>query len=215
MQRHNFLTHCWDNARTVRKWSHDRVHCGTDGGRSSSPDWLSSCTNTVDDVLATERQDPLPVEQLTSQPSAKLLYRASMRAQERDRLQQTWGRIQQIGEKEYEMLVEWLKTPLAESRTVLEEFFGFVDQIDGDVAYVTLTTRSGEQLYGEYPASELKASGIHERRRFKCRTIESGAQVEFELEPIPDGEVSEERERAILEKIQKALGDNDGPQDDY
>jgi hypothetical protein len=97
----------------------------------------------------------------------------------------------------------------------LEEFVGFVDQIDGDMAYVTLTSQTGETLYGEYPASELKARGIHERRRFKCRTIDAGSHVEFDLEPIPDREVSEERERAIRDDIRKSLGDNDGPQDDY
>src|SRR5947209_3461046 len=80
---------------------------------------------------------------------------------------------------------------VVETRTVLEEFVGFVDQIDGDVAYVTLTPETGEKLYGEYPAAELKARGIHERRRFRCRTIDAGTRVEFDLEPIPDREVGE------------------------
>jgi hypothetical protein len=96
----------------------------------------------------------------------------------------------------------------------LEEFLGFVDQIDGDVAYVTLTPATGEKLYGEYPAAELKARGIHERRRFRCWTIEAGTRVEFDLEPIPDCEVSAERERAIEENLRALLGDDDGPQDD-
>jgi hypothetical protein len=89
---------------------------------------------------------------------------------------------------------------------ILEEFEGFVDQIDGDVAHVTLKTRAGEVLYGEYPAAEFRARGIHERRRFKCRTIDGGLNVEIDLEAIPDREVSEERERAIEEELQELLG---------
>jgi hypothetical protein len=101
------------------------------------------------------------------------------------------------------------------SGNVLEEFEGFVDQWDGDVAHVTLKTQSGETFYGKYPAAELKAQGIRERRRFKCWTVEVGSGVEFVMEPIPDRELSEERERQIDEWLRKSLGDDDAPQNDY
>jgi hypothetical protein len=98
---------------------------------------------------------------------------------------------------------------------VLEEFEGFVDKFDGEVAHVTLKTSSGETFYGEYPAAELKAQGIRERRRFKCWTVEMGPRVEFVMEPIPDQQLSEERERQLDEWLRKSLGDDDAPQNDY
>jgi hypothetical protein len=160
------------------------------------------------------------VEQLVSAVSAKLLYRESMQSLDRDKLQPTWGRIQQKSEMDYDLVIAELlgqrhEPQEADKRVILEEFDGFVDQIDGETAYVTLTSKAGEILHGEYPASELKAQGIQERRRFRCRTIDAGSQVAFELEAIPDIEVSEERERAIREAIRDSLGDDDGSQDDY
>jgi hypothetical protein len=154
--------------------------------------------------------------------AAKLVYLEAMRSLLRDRLQLTWGRVQQKEEMEYEPLVEWV-TVLRQLRSrltrisgnVLEEFEGFVDQWDGDVAHVTLKTQSGETFYGKYPAAELKAQGIRERRRFKCWTVEVGSGVEFVMEPIPDRELSEERERQIDEWLRKSLGDDDAPQNDY
>lgn len=80
---------------------------------------------------------------------------------------------------------------------VLEEFEGFVDRFDADIAHVTLKTMSGETFYGEYPAAELKAMGIGERRRFKCWTVEHGSSVNFVMEPIPDAAISDYRERQI------------------
>jgi hypothetical protein len=132
------------------------------------------------------------------------------------------GSFQQKEEMEYELIVE-LVTFLRRLRsrmtrisgTVLEEFEGFVDKFDGGVAHVTLKTESGETFYGEYPAAELKAQGIRERRRFKCWTVEVGPSVEFVMEPIPDREISEERERQIDEWLRESLGDDDAPQNDY
>ena len=170
----------------------------------------------------TDRKRTRQGEQPNNPSSPKWLYLETMQALVRDRLQVTWGRIQQKGEMEYEAVATFVAALkrlrarlVAEPRMVLEEFVGFVDQIEGDVAYLTLKPETGETLYGEYPAGELKARGIHEHRHFKCRTIEAGSHVEFDLEPIPDREVSEERERAIEEKLRKFLGDDDGPQDDY
>ena len=151
--------------------------------------------------------------------SAKLVYLEAARALLRDRIQVTWGRVQQIEEMVYELFVEVAKFKRPQSRLikgkVLEEFDGFLDKFDGDVAHVTLKTKSGEMFYGEYPAAELKAQGIRERRRFKCWTVEVGTGVEFVMEPTPDRELSEERERQIDEWLHNSLGDDDAPQNDY
>ena len=55
--------------------------------------------------------------------------------------------------------------------SLLEIFTGFVDHIDGETAFVTLTTEDGEQLSGEYSAIEFAELGIRERRRFTCQTV--------------------------------------------
>lgn len=98
------------------------------------------------------------------------------------------------------------------SPVVLEELTGFVDQIRGDVALVTLTSKAGDTLYGEYPAKELDALGIREHRRFLCRTIDESPLLRLELEPIPDLDVDEQ---AIDTMVHQLLGVDDGPQDDY
>jgi hypothetical protein len=98
---------------------------------------------------------------------------------------------------------------------ILEEFEGVVDKFDNDIAHVTLTTKTGETFYGEYPSHELKAQGIHERRRFKCRNVEVGSHVEFVLEPIPDVVISPEDEQKLDADLSLALGEDDAPQNDY
>lgn len=73
---------------------------------------------------------------------------------------------------------------------------GFVDKFDGDTAFVTVTADTGEIFYiDSVPADILKAKGIKERRRFTIT-----------LEPIPDVEISEEREREINRQLE-GLGD--------
>lgn len=92
---------------------------------------------------------------------------------------------------------------------LIEEFEGVVDKVDGDLAFVTLTAKdTGETLLGEYPSAKLVELGIHERRRFRCRTVSCGEGVKVEMEPIPDREISKERERQIDEWLQKSLGDD-------
>jgi hypothetical protein len=153
--------------------------------------------------------------------SEKLVYLEARQSLLRDRLQSTWGRVQQQEEMEYEPFVERVTLLRRQSRrnrirgNILEGFEGFVDQFDGDVAHVTLKTQSGETFYGEYPAADLKAQGIREHRRFQCWTVEVGSGVEFVIEPIPDRELSEDRERQIDEWLQKSLGDDDAPQHDF
>ena len=40
--------------------------------------------------------------------------------------------------------------------SILESFIGYVDKIDGDIAYVTLRSENNSDvLYGEYAASKL------------------------------------------------------------
>jgi hypothetical protein len=225
MQRPNVLIAPGrEDARTEhrRTWQ-GGWHCGAGSRPLSSSEWLVICSvGEYDSILTPEDRKPFPTEQSSNPLSAKVLYLEAMQAQVRDRFQETWGRVQQKGEMEYEPFVAFvaalkrLRARLsAETRTVLEEFVGFVDQIDADVAYITLKPQTGEALNGEYPAAELNAKGIYERRYFKCRTIEAGSHVEFDLEPIPDRELSEERERAIEDRLRKSLGDDDGPQDDY
>lgn len=89
---------------------------------------------------------------------------------------------------------------------VMEEFEGFVDKFVGDVAHITIKTNSGDTFYGEWPTEELKSQGICERRRFKCWTVEISGTIIFMVKPIPDQEISEERERQIDEWLQKSLG---------
>ncbi len=72
-----------------------------------------------------------------------------------------------------------------DSATLLERFEGFVDQIEDGTAYVTLTSEAGETLDGEYPAAELEALGIRERRRFICTTLDRQGHVEVHLGPLP------------------------------
>lgn len=93
--------------------------------------------------------------------------------------------------------------------TVLDEFEGFVDKIESEVAHVTL--KAGDETYwAEIPMSHLNAAGILERRRFKLRIVEvDNNDVTMELESIPDIEIGEEEERRITEEIERLLGDEE------
>jgi hypothetical protein len=89
---------------------------------------------------------------------------------------------------------------------LLESFEGFVDQIDGGTAYVTLKSEHGDTLHGVYPAAKLAELGIKERRRFTCRTIERGGRVEVDLTAIPEMDVTPEDQQAIADRITKIFG---------
>lgn len=93
--------------------------------------------------------------------------------------------------------------------TVLERLEGFVEQIDGPTAYVRLKSEHGDELFGEYPAQELAAEGIVERRRFLCRTVEVGGEVRVEFEAIPDEPVSPEEEDALDRRLDELLADGE------
>ena len=92
--------------------------------------------------------------------------------------------------------------------TVLETFEGLVEQIDGDIAFVTLKSEHGDTLYGKYAASELAKLGIHERRRFECRTIDEGGSVRVNLTAIEDVPVTAEDEQTIDQKLDELLSDD-------
>jgi hypothetical protein len=93
---------------------------------------------------------------------------------------------------------------------VLESFDGFVDQVEGDTAYVRLKSREhGDILYGEYPASELLEKGIEEQTRFLCRTAKVDGTTRVDIQAVPNVQVTGEELRVIEEKIDRAL-----PRDD-
>jgi len=91
----------------------------------------------------------------------------------------------------------------------LEEFQGFVETIEGDVAHVRLDSQRGERLCGPYPAHELIALGIKERDRFLLKAIDLGGDVRIEITPIPRVKITAERQRQIREEIGQSLGDFD------
>jgi hypothetical protein len=94
--------------------------------------------------------------------------------------------------------------------TVLESFEGFVDQIEGDTAYVRLKSREhGDVLHGEHSAAVLLAKGIEEQTRFLCRTIKVDGTTRVDMQPVPNGLATDEQLRAIEAKIDKVL-----PRDD-
>lgn len=97
---------------------------------------------------------------------------------------------------------------------VLERFTGFVDRVDGDVAYVTIKSDHGETILGEYSASELAKLGIFERRRFECRTIQVDGSVRVDMNAIPDIPISWEENAAIDREIDDLL-DGDDLDGDY
>lgn len=85
---------------------------------------------------------------------------------------------------------------------------GFVDKVEGDIAYVSLFPKSGKTIYTTLPTEELTSKGV--TRRF---VLTMGKH--FSVEPLPDIEISPEREKEIDEQIRKAIGDDDAPQNDY
>lgn len=89
---------------------------------------------------------------------------------------------------------------------VLECFQGFVDRIEGLVAYVTLESEQRTRLTGPYPAADLTAAGVGAGDRFSLTTIASGDSVQFEIMPVPPLLVSGEEQQAILQRIKQRLG---------
>jgi hypothetical protein len=148
---------------------------------------------------------------------ASLLYRPY-------RLLSTWGRIQRQEEVDYAKFLQFTDLPPAAtafgeggyefSGDILEAFDGFVDKIDGEIAYVTLKTGSGELLWIECPVTQLQNAGIRERRRFKCWTVTDGSEVRLEMCRIPDALFTADDERRLEQRLRRQLGDDDAPQND-
>jgi len=100
------------------------------------------------------------------------------------------------------------------SEKLLERLEGFVEKIEGDVAYVTLQNDRGEKLCGPYPAQELAEKGLQERDRFTLQTVDLGDCVRIDITPLPRITITPERSREIREKIEQVL-DGYTPEDDY
>lgn len=143
------------------------------------------------------------------------LYCDIERGRRKNHIQPNPGRIQQLGTEEYlrlmYRLVKGLWVEIDEPQVgyrVLELFDGFVDLIQGDVAFVTLKSQFGDILQGEYPTAELASRGIYEGRSFRCLTIESDGCVTARLESIPDVTISAAEQQALCDGIETATSEN-------
>jgi hypothetical protein len=88
---------------------------------------------------------------------------------------------------------------------VLERLEGYVEQVEGSTAYVTLKSQFGDELIGEYAADELAAKGITEGRRFRCETIEVDGAVHVSFQALSDERVTEDEEDAISARLDELL----------
>ena len=96
-----------------------------------------------------------------------------------------------------------------EDATVIEELKGYVEEIDGDTAYVRLESPEGEILYGQYPAAELDANGIRERRSFLCRVTRTRSGLGVQFQASRDAVLSEGDVERIWREVDAALGTED------
>ena len=92
-----------------------------------------------------------------------------------------------------------------EPAVVLEEFAGVVEVIEGDTAFVSLVSKAGEDLIGEYSAGEFAQLGIRERRRFTCQTVVANGKIEVRFQPIADIEVTPDEEAAIDQELSELI----------
>ena len=88
---------------------------------------------------------------------------------------------------------------------ILEEFNGFLDQIRDGIAHFTLK-KGDETFWCECEADKLTKHGVKESRRFICRTIEIGDEVDIQIEAIPDKELTPE-DYARIDAQLKDIGD--------
>jgi hypothetical protein len=103
-----------------------------------------------------------------------------------------------------------LGTETVQAESILERFDGFVDQIDGDTAYVRLKSREhGDVLYGEYSAALLRSKGIEEQDRFICKTVSLGEATRVDIEAVPLAIVTKEQLQAIDEETERVLPSDD------
>jgi len=88
---------------------------------------------------------------------------------------------------------------------ILEEFNGFLEQIRDGIAYFSLK-KDDETLWCNCEAEKLTKYGVKERRRFICRTVEIGDEVDIQIEAIPDKVLTPE-DYARIDKMLEGLGD--------
>lgn len=88
---------------------------------------------------------------------------------------------------------------------ILETFEGMVDDVRGEIAYLTLRSeQTNEIFYGQYNAQQFKDFGIE--RHFGCKTVrQSDGLVTVEIYPLPEKVISPEELRQIEEKVDKVL----------
>ena len=64
---------------------------------------------------------------------------------------------------------------------VLEQFLGQVSRIDEQVAYVTITTPEGEEIYGNCDLAVLRAANVEIGDWFECKTVRRRGDVTVEI----------------------------------
>lgn len=85
-------------------------------------------------------------------------------------------------------------------------FKGYVKKIEGNDAYVSLTSSKNEYTEAIYPCGDLVKNNIHEQDFFELRLLENGDSINFDLKLAPRPKIDLEKQRAIREEIEKALG---------
>lgn len=99
---------------------------------------------------------------------------------------------------------------ISQEEEVLEHFDGYVDSIEGGIAFVTLKSREhGDELIGKYSANLLNDKGIREQNRFVCRTLRVGNTTRVEIEAVAKVAVTAEQIREINEELNRMLPDDD------
>ncbi len=89
---------------------------------------------------------------------------------------------------------------------VLQTYRGFVNELEGDIAHVTLTSEEGETYDGEYPAKKLAEHGICGKTAFMCQLVqmESGG-YNFVLTPEEFATPSKADQEILWNEIQRAV----------
>jgi|GEM_PF-2337824 len=72
------------------------------------------------------------------------------------------------------------KSPVA-AGIVLEQFLGQLNEVDGEVAHITLTAADGEKIYGDCDAALFREEMVQVGGWFDCTTVKRGEQVTVEI----------------------------------
>ena len=60
---------------------------------------------------------------------------------------------------------------------IIEHYAGRVERIEGNTGYISLTSPSGDELFGEYPSEKLLALNIIAGEAFDCDTVETAGGI--------------------------------------